>query len=949
MKLLFDSGRRWPRAVAGLVATGTLAAGAVMGWVESRQPVPAVRLHAGAAWVASNEVGQLTLLDGASAEVMAGVQVGGLGSDLSVAQQGATGYAVDRDRGAVVRIDGATHETSRPLRVGDGGELAVFPTGHALYTMDVRRGVLTIADPKTLAREGKPHRLAIEAAPGDAVVDAGGRLWVLDQRTGDLVWFAAGTRHARAGAHTPGSSALVAIGDRVAVVDVARSGIDLIDPGTGGVEWSLEVDLRAGDSVAVSGSPHRLLISVPSRGLFLSCTGHSCSRPVEVADGAADLGQAVAAGNHALVPDYATGAVTVVDLAESRVVARRQLFEEPVRFDLLVRDGVVFYNDPDSAQAGVVDLDGTVRPITKYEPGQTRDGSPATEDDPEDNAEDNPADNPADDRNPGPPSWNSLTISVRPHDRGVVGEEFAFTAVTGGAGIGSARWTFGDGTRATGVTVRHRWDRPGTYPVRITARLRHGQVVRAAARIVVEAANAPPRILRLDVAPDAPRAGQEVRFSAVLAGGAPRRTAWTVTGDGGTAVTSEEPEFTHVFTAPGTYTVRLVVRVGAATAERSRQFTVAPALREVGCGDTVTTDAVVTRDLVCTGVALTIAADDVVLDLGGHTVSTNGPTPEGKGIVIGAGRTLRNVTVQHGSVSRYPTGIAMTDVVDVTVANVAVSAGLVDTGVWGIHGDHAVDVRLRGVTVNTFHPFDFQHGSSVSITGSIISGDQARGVARCGGDSSCVIESGSLHVSVLGCYDGVTEATSSAVSIRSDDLSVVNLGSSCDTVTVRDSDVNLLEEMTAEQSYLSGNVVTQERGIVFWESFDVIGNTFSGGASSGLHVMAGGGVVSGNTFTGNRGNGVLVRPASDEAPVGPLEISGNRFEGNGIGRDEWTGLDGIRVESAAPGSVIRVTGNQTRYNARYGINAEPGLVVDGGGNRSSGDPLGCRGVVCGRG
>jgi hypothetical protein len=392
--------------------------------------------------------------------------------------------------------------------------------------------------------------------------------------------------------------------------------------------------------------------------------------------------------------------------------------------------------------------------------------------------------------------------------------------------------------------------------------------------------------------------------------------------------------------------VRLVVHAGAAPAEQSRQFTVAPALREVACGDTITADAVVTRDLVCTGVALTIAADDVVLDLGGHIVTTDRPTPDGRGIVIGAGRTLRNVTIQHGSVSRYPTGIAMTDVAGVTVANVAVSAGMVDTGVWGIDGDRAVDVRLREVTVNTFHPFDFQQGSSVSITGSVISGDSGDGVARCGGDSSCVIEGGSLHVYSVECYNGDTDATSSAVSIRSDDLSVVNLGPYCDTVTVRDSTVNLLAEVTAEQCYLIGNHIDQDYAIFVSASFDVTGNTFSGSAASGLQVLWGQGVVSGNTFTGNLGNGVLVS-ASD----GPLEISGNLFEGNGFGRDEWAGLDGLRVESAGPGSVIRVAGNQTRNNFRYGINAESGLVVDGGGNTSSGDGHAerCQGVVCGPG
>ncbi|WP_439381910.1 PKD domain-containing protein [Amycolatopsis lexingtonensis] len=943
----------WPRAATGIVVAVTIVAGIVVGRDEPHDAVPGVRLHPGVAWVASNEVGQLTLLDGASAEAAAGVQVDRPGSALYAAQEGATGYALNRARGSVVRVDGATLEPSRSTTpvAESGDQLAVFPTPHAFYAFDTKHGLLARADPKTLTGREKPYPLDVEAAPDGAVVDAGGRLWVLDERTGDLVWFAGESRHSRAHAATPGESRLAIAAGRPVLLDPGRRTMALLDPETGVAAQTVAVDLRAGDTVAVTGSAgqDRLLISVNPRGLFLSCAfdSGSCAEPVPLGDGPSTLGQAVEAGDRAVVPDYLTGGVSIVDLTTSRVIARPRLFDRPVRFDLLTRDGVVFYNDPDSAQAGVIDPGGRVRPIVKYRSGAQPPGEapPEAVSRPDDDT--SPGEGPGDAR-PGPRPTSPVSISVSPRDHGVVGEEFEFVAVAAGSsGITGARWTFGDGSGATGSAVRHRWNRPGSYPVSVTARLRQGQVSTATTRVVVEDPNATPRIARINVEPEAPRVGRPVLFSADLTGRPPQRTEWTVTGDRGTETTSSAPRFGHTFTAPGDYTVTLTTSAGAASDQRSRRFTVTPELREVKCGDIVTIDSVVPQDLVCPGTAFTIAAGGVVLDLGGHTVSTDRPTADAPGIVIGTGRTIRNITVRNGSVSRYPTGIAMTDVGAVTVENVAVWAGMGSAGPWGIVGERASEVRLRGIAVSAFHPFDFSHNSSVVMTRSIISGDTGKGVARCRHDSSCSIEGGSIHVADVVCYNDDPEKTSSSVSIvGSDDVSIAYVGPYCTTVTVRDSKVNLFADASAANTYMSGNTISQDESLALWNSFTITGNTFTGGGASGIHVFSGQGVVSGNRFVKKQGNGVLVRAISDNAPLGPLDISDNVFEGNGTGGDEWTGLDGVRVESAAPGSVIRVTGNQTRNNARYGINAEPGLVLDGGGNRSSGDPLGCRGVVC---
>ncbi|TDV43164.1 PKD domain-containing protein [Actinophytocola oryzae] len=948
MRFSFRVGPRLRRATAGIVAVA-MVFGIVVSWDSPWDPVPGVRLHAGAAWVASNAIGQLTLLDGASAEVAAGVPLGRSGGALHTAQRGGTGYALDSGRGLVFRIDGATLTFARkrsPVATGHDG-LAVFPTPHAFLILDTRRGLLATADPTTLEPRGRPHPLDVETSPEDVVTDPAGRLWMLDNRTGDLVWFADGRRHSRARAATPGASRLAVTDGRPALLDPARRRIQLLDPATGAVTKSVKVDVRADDDVAVSGSPERrrLLISVGSRGRFLSCDldSGSCSPPVALGDGPMELGRAVEVGDRAFVPDYATGGVSVVDLATSRVVARPRLFDRPVRFDLLTRDGVVFYNDPDSDQAGVIDPDGRGRPISKYRRGELNPKAPGTD------VVGEPDDEPPLDAGPDPRSENTVSIAVRPRDHGAVGDEFEFTAVAGGdSGVTSAHWTFGDRTRATGLTVRHRWDRPGTYTVNLSALLRDGEVVTAATRVVVENPNAPPHIVRVDVAPDTPQVGRPVRFSADLTGRPPQRTEWTVTGDRGTETTSHEPRFEHVFDTPGTYTVTLEVGAGAASDAQSKRFTVVPASREVNCGDTIATDAVVTRDLVCPGVALTIAAGDVVLDLGGHTISTDQPRDDRKGIVIGAGRTIRNITVRNGTVSRYPTGIEMTDVQDVTVETVTVSAGTADATPPAVVGEHAEEVRLRGVSVRAYNPFTFDHGSKVVITGSIISGDTGRGVANCGYGSSCSIEGGAIRLYGLGCYSGDLDGFSSSVSITgSDDLSIAYLGPYCDSVTVRDNErVTLLADASARQTYLTGNTMIGREALGLWNSFEVTGNSFSGSETRGIIIFSGDGVVSGNRFAGNGGYGLLVSPIPGDEPLGPLEIVDNVFEGNGFGGDEGAGFDGLRVESAGPGSDITVARNHARNNFRYGINADPGAVTDGGGNTSSGGPENCLGVVC---
>src|SRR5690349_6546929 len=100
-------------AIAALVAAGTS-----HGYEVGQQ-----RLLSGSAWLASSQVGQLTLLDGSSAEVAAQVQVGQPGGGLDVVQQGSSAYAIDHAAGSIRRIDGATFDLTPPVvPIRDAGQ-----------------------------------------------------------------------------------------------------------------------------------------------------------------------------------------------------------------------------------------------------------------------------------------------------------------------------------------------------------------------------------------------------------------------------------------------------------------------------------------------------------------------------------------------------------------------------------------------------------------------------------------------------------------------------------------------------------------------------------------------------------------------------------------------------------------------------------------------------------
>ena len=554
-----------------------------------------VRMHSGALWLASVHTGQATLVDGPTAEVKARVPVAEPDTALSVVQQGDAAYALNQRTGQLSRIDTAAEKVSRPVSLLPPSDGLVVKAGpDALHVIDVHSGAIVSADRKTLARRGEPQRLAERIRPGNVVADVRGRVWAVDDETGDLVSLAGNERRQSSGA---GRNARLAITEnQPAVVDPERGTVELRSPESGAVVRTVRADLRADDTLAVSGSEDRsrVLVVNSTRGELITCTFDTgtCAEPVHVSAPGADLGNPVEVGNHAIVPDYSTGEATVIDLGTARIVSRRDLFSRPTRFELLTHDGIVFFNDPNGNAAGVLDLTGDVRTTVKYGEGPVEGDTPPTPDPRAQTVQEPEADRRGrkpewgTGRDPVQPAGNNLTtqlpasaafISVSPDNHGVVGELFELTIVfRNPVEPWGTDWSLGDGSTGYDKTYRHRWQRPGVFTVQATASFVSGAKVLVETVVTVDPPEAPPRVTAIDVQRPKPVIGESVHFSADSTA-QPDSWAWTVarTGSAVPEATARTAEFDHAFTAAGTYAVTLTITKGTRTATSSRQFTVA--------------------------------------------------------------------------------------------------------------------------------------------------------------------------------------------------------------------------------------------------------------------------------------------------------------------------------------------------------------------------------------
>jgi parallel beta-helix repeat protein len=367
----------------------------------------------------------------------------------------------------------------------------------------------------------------------------------------------------------------------------------------------------------------------------------------------------------------------------------------------------------------------------------------------------------------------------------------------------------------------------------------------------------------------------------------------------------------------------------------------------LSCGDTITADTKLADDLLdCPGIGVIVGADDVTLDLGGHTIDGDG-VGDFEGVQnIGHDR----VTIQHGSIRDFVEGVAVLSARDNRLRDLALS----DHRHTGIFVSDSTDVQVRrtssadiafaGIFLTRSHDIRVEDNVVTSSGGGIAArlSDQlqiTRNTAAGNENEGVLLFDETRHARVE--HNAVSGNAAGIVVVADDNRVSHN--------RVADNGDNIV--VAGNDNTISDNEVV-----------DAVG--FPDDPVGGFGILIDGGddnLLRANAVAGAASNGIRV-VAFDPDATGPAErnvIRANRVERarlDGILVDETTtgsllernhaeraGDDGIDVESAATTLIA----NSAVRNADLGIEAVAG-VTDGGGNRAAanGNPLGCTNVSC---
>jgi parallel beta-helix repeat protein len=362
----------------------------------------------------------------------------------------------------------------------------------------------------------------------------------------------------------------------------------------------------------------------------------------------------------------------------------------------------------------------------------------------------------------------------------------------------------------------------------------------------------------------------------------------------------------------------------------------AAAVQQPSCGDTITTDITLHRDLVnCPNNGIIIGADNVTLDLNYHTIDGDGTPTAGCGqnewcdigvvnlgqsAVIGTGHD--GVTVMHGSVHGFVAGVNIASASHNRVLGISASrnrffgVGLVDLArslVRNSSGSGSFAHEAEGMVLAFSHHVRILHSSfrhnahlgllTVDSNNNLIEGNRFSG----NDDEAILMEGGERNRMTRNRFvrngAGITLGPGSRNVITHNRVS-------------RGRDGIRIEK--GHNNLVADNVVTHARraGIRLG-----IPHPFLGGAHN---------TVRGNLVKGSRVDGFVVNAKDDHSL---LRRNTARHNGD----------DGLDIESRS----TKLTRNKARRNGDLGIHAVRG-VIDGGGNRASGngDPRQCTHVVC---
>jgi parallel beta-helix repeat protein len=383
----------------------------------------------------------------------------------------------------------------------------------------------------------------------------------------------------------------------------------------------------------------------------------------------------------------------------------------------------------------------------------------------------------------------------------------------------------------------------------------------------------------------------------------------------------------------------------------------------VRCGDVVTEDTTLDSDLIdCPGDGIVIGADDITLDLDGHTIDGDGDPRAYRGCDTGIangridncsrGQPGHNgVTIRGGTVREFAHGVQVSLADRNSLSQLRVHensgfGGIVTSQMSNGHieGNRAIGNNSAGIAI-------YEPEERITIAGNVVGRNSGNGLELAGGVAGDRLEGnvafgndadGFFVVSARGLLitnnrsfgnrgAGVTtfEGQSHIESNR-----VWNNGSGGIAVTGDDSQI--VGNRAFDNRGVAGIAISAEAGGNVVASND-LRNNLGHGIFHSTVVDERGMVIARNHSNGNGEDGIHVRrPALDAGTsLRASELRGNHTDRNGD--------DGIDVKS----QKVALYGNRAIWNVDLGIEAVAG-TIDGGRNRAfgNGNPLQCLGVVC---
>jgi parallel beta-helix repeat protein len=375
------------------------------------------------------------------------------------------------------------------------------------------------------------------------------------------------------------------------------------------------------------------------------------------------------------------------------------------------------------------------------------------------------------------------------------------------------------------------------------------------------------------------------------------------------------------------------------------------------CGDAITANTTLANDLTnCPGDGLVVAADDITLNLNGHTIDGDavpGIADFDVGIRV-AGH--HGVTITDGHITEFDLGVGLTGSTGNTINSLTVN-GNQRRGIQLADGSNGNRIERNIANHNSRSGIALLDSAHNLITGNTSDGNLLTGIFVVSSSQNRITHNLVAHTGGIALTGGSNRNV------------------------IDDNDIADFPEFGIEINVADGNVVTHNRvrdmagGIGIGGDDNVItGNTISGFAACegcGIGVQMGAGsnnLIAGNRVTGQARYGIEVDGfGGEEMPSVGTVIRDNIVRASGVGIGigiEFAGpvrntlVEGnVTIGSAGDGIFVAgpptgtesttVTRNVANHNGDFGIEALPG-VIDGGGNHAAGNgnPLECLNVSC---